>query len=130
MIGRVITAGMIAGVTVAALGCASARAASSQQAETTTAGCTRHALKPITVGNQPGPIVITPDGKTAYVANAGSGTVTPIKTATNTALKPIKVGRQPEYLAITPNGRTVYAVNYTSDEGRGTVTPIRNCPTP
>jgi hypothetical protein len=36
--------------------------------------------------------------------------------------------RQPDSLAITPNGRTVYAVNYTSDEGPGTVTPMRNCP--
>jgi YVTN family beta-propeller protein len=39
---------------------------------------------------------------TAYVANAGSGTVTPINTATNTALKAIKVGRGPVAIAITP----------------------------
>ena len=30
-------------------------------------------------------ITITPDGKTVYVANYDSGTVTPISTATNTA---------------------------------------------
>ena len=40
----------------------------------------------------PGFIAITPDGKTAYVANTGLNTVTPISTATNTAGKPIPVG--------------------------------------
>ncbi len=47
-------------------------------------------------------IATTPDGKTAYVANFGSGTVTPIRTATNTALTAIKVGAQPVAIAITP----------------------------
>jgi DNA-binding beta-propeller fold protein YncE len=41
---------------------------------------------------------------TAYVVNFnnGSGTVTPIRTATNTALKPVKVGSGPVAIAITP----------------------------
>jgi YVTN family beta-propeller protein len=39
---------------------------------------------------------------TAYVANLGSGTVTPIRTATNTAGPPIPVGGLPESIAITP----------------------------
>jgi YVTN family beta-propeller protein len=39
---------------------------------------------------------------TAYVANAGSDTVTPIDTATNTAGPPITVGLYPQYIAITP----------------------------
>ena len=83
MIRRVIIAGMLAGVTVVVLGCAGAGAAGSRPLGVTAVSCTRAALKPIAVGNQPGPIVIAPDGKTAYVANAGSGTVTPIRTATN-----------------------------------------------
>ena len=41
--------------------------------------------KAIKVGGGRHAIAITPDGKTAYVANSGSGTVTPIRTATNTA---------------------------------------------
>ena len=36
--------------------------------------------------------MITPDGKTGYVANGGSDTVTPIDIATDTALPPVKVG--------------------------------------
>ena len=63
---------------------------------------------------------MTPDGKTIYVANFDSGTVTPISTATNTAGRPVKVGREPFAVAITPNGRTAYVVNAASD----TVTPI------
>src|SRR5262249_40306894 len=53
----------------------------------------------------------------AYVADAGSGTVTPIRTATNTALPPIKVGRAPDTLAITPDGKTVYVANYVYRQG-------------
>ena len=57
---------------------------------------------PITVGQQPEPIAITPDGKTAYVGNTGSDTVTPIRTATDTAGTPITVGYYPYAIAITP----------------------------
>ena len=41
---------------------------------------------------------------TAYVVNfnTGSGTVTPIRTATNTAGKAIAVGKHPLAIAITP----------------------------
>jgi DNA-binding beta-propeller fold protein YncE len=43
---------------------------------------------PIRVGNFPFGIAITLNGKTAYVANYSSGTVTPIRTAINTAGAP------------------------------------------
>ena len=49
---------------------------------------------------RPEHIAITPAGTTAYVANAGSGTVTPIATATNTAGHPITVGSFPDAIAI------------------------------
>src|ERR1019366_7975036 len=48
---------------------------------------------------------------TAYVANNGAGTVTPIATATNTAGTPITVGSQPTVIAITPDGKTAYVAN-------------------
>ena len=65
--------------------------------------------------------MITPDGKTAYIVNEGSDTVTPIQTATNTAGKPIRVGHFPFAIAITPDGETAYVANASS----GTVTPIQ-----
>ncbi len=63
---------------------------------------TNTALAPIRVGGNPWAIAITPDGKTAYVANLQSGTVTPIRTATNQTLRPIKVGSLAGTIAITP----------------------------
>ena len=88
------------------------------------------ALKPIRIGKEYGQIssaiVFRPDGKTAYVLSStvlggGSGTVTPIRTATNTALPTDRRGQDPRAIAITPDGKTVYVTNYQS----GTVTPIR-----
>jgi DNA-binding beta-propeller fold protein YncE len=89
---------------------------------------TNTAGKPITVGVTPGAIVITPDGKTAYVLNLadgapGKGSVTPINIATKTAGKPIPIkgASFPDtlsLLAISPNGKTIYAV------GNSTMTPI------
>ena len=79
---------------------------------------------PITVGSTPFGIAITPDGKTAYVTNAGDNTVTPIDVATNTAGAAIHVGSRsfgtPVAVAITPDGKTAYVTNY----GDNTVTPI------
>ena len=74
----------------------------------------------ITVGSAPRGVAITPDGKTAYVTNDGSGSVTPIDTATNTAGTAIAVGRSPFGVAITPDGKTAYVANFNS----GSVTPI------
>jgi DNA-binding beta-propeller fold protein YncE len=87
---------------------------------------TNTAGTPITVGFNPDQIVVSPDGKTVWVADAGNsgrGTVTPIDTATNTAGTPIPAGNGSGHLAITPDGKTVYVVN--SDfGGGGSVTPI------
>jgi DNA-binding beta-propeller fold protein YncE len=63
-----------------------------------------------------GEIVITPDGKTAYIEQ--SGTITPINTATNTPGRPIRVSGG-ESMTITPDGKTLYVLT-----GSGTVVPI------
>jgi YVTN family beta-propeller protein len=81
---------------------------------------TRRAGPPIKVGANPEAIAITPDGRTAYVANYGSNSVTPIDTATRQAGPPIVVGANPEAIAITPDGRTAYVANY----GSNSVTPV------
>jgi YVTN family beta-propeller protein len=57
---------------------------------------------------------------TAWVANYGSATVTPVNLASRQAGKAIPVGTDPAAVAVTPDGRTVYVAN----EGSGTVTPI------
>jgi len=57
------------------------------------------------VGSGPDAIAITPDSKTAYVADGGSNTVIPISTATNTAGTPIPAGDSAIAIAITPHPR-------------------------
>ncbi|MGC8628577.1 MAG: YncE family protein, partial [Acidimicrobiales bacterium] len=52
---------------------------------------TNKALRPIKVGAGPDAIAITPNGKTAYVANYSSGTLTPIDVATDKALRPVRI---------------------------------------
>jgi YVTN family beta-propeller protein len=83
---------------------------------------TRRAGPPIAVGANPEAIAITPDGRTAYVANYGSNSVTPIDTATRQAGPPIAVGANPEAIAVTPDGRTAYV----ADDGSNSVTPDRH----
>ena len=75
---------------------------------------TNTAGTPIPVGNDPDGIAITPDGKTAYVANSGDDTVTPIETATNTAGTRSRSGPPRFAIAVTPNGKTAYV----ADTGR------------
>jgi len=85
--------------------------------------------QPIQVGQAPGSIVITPDGRTAYVVNTThpydrTGTMTPIATATNTPGPPIEVGNGPMAIAITPDGETAYVANSGYGDPSDTVTPI------
>ena len=66
------------------------------------ATATNTAGTPIKVGKRPFAMVVTPDGRTLYVANMNSNTVTPVTVATNTPGKPISVGIQPDALALVP----------------------------
>jgi DNA-binding beta-propeller fold protein YncE len=91
---------------------------------------THTAGTPIQLGQVPSQILITPNGKTAYVLGLAGGPaeIIPIATATNTPEKAIKVGRTtggPYQMAITPDGKTLYVTswNYTGD-GPSYVIPI------
>jgi YVTN family beta-propeller protein len=57
---------------------------------------------PITIGNSPRYLAITPDGKHAYVTNSGDNTVSVITTATGAVSAPITVGTRPDGVAICP----------------------------
>jgi YVTN family beta-propeller protein len=71
--------------------------------------------RPIRVAGT-GPIAVTPDGRTVYVASERPhGVVTPISTAANKAGKPIRAGDFPGWLTVTPNGKIVYVANIDSD---------------
>jgi YVTN family beta-propeller protein len=63
---------------------------------------------PITVGDLPIGVAVTPDGNTVYVANADSNSVSVIATATNTVTATIPdVGTEPIGAAVTPDGSKV-----------------------
>lgn len=83
----------------------------------------------------PSGMVITPDGKKAYVNNYGcpegvgsgnSTTVRVVNLQTNQIIgEPITVGLAPASLAITPNGKHVYVINYADgNPNTGTISII------
>ncbi len=90
--------------------------------------------KAIPAGSGPAGIAITPNGKMAYVTDAGSApmgnTGTPINLVTDRPLRAIRVGLGPQGIAITPDGSRAYVANagaiVTGQSGAigHTVTPI------
>lgn len=79
-------------------------------------GTTKH----IPVGDNPGEVVVSADGRTAYAANQGSNTISVIDVAGGTVTATVAVGRVPAGLALTPDGGTLWVANYTD----GTVQPV------
>jgi len=70
----------------------------------------------IPVGAVPEGVAVTPDGRTAVVADAGDGTVTFLDTATGAAVgAPVSVGSNPSRVAVTPDGRLAYVTNIVSN---------------
>ncbi|WP_308299016.1 beta-N-acetylglucosaminidase domain-containing protein [Streptomyces sp. GESEQ-35] len=74
----------------------------------------------IAVGNNPGEVVVSADGRTAYAANQGSNTVSVIDVAGGEVTATVAVGRVPAGLALTPDGGTLWVANYSD----GTVQPV------
>jgi hyaluronoglucosaminidase len=74
----------------------------------------------IAVGANPGEVVVSADGRTAYAANQGSDTVSVIDVTAGKVTATVTVGRVPAGLALTPDGRTLWVANYTD----GTVQPV------
>ena len=74
---------------------------------------------PITVGDAPFGVAVSPDGSRAYVTNYGSGTVSVINTANNTVGSPITVGSFPVGVAVSPDGSRAYVTNLGSGHGVG-----------
>ncbi|MDH3875349.1 MAG: beta-propeller fold lactonase family protein, partial [Desulfobacteraceae bacterium] len=76
---------------------------------------------PITVGEKPTEISMTPDGAYAYVSNFDSGTVSIIQTSNNTVINTITVGDNPDTeeldgcpfgISMTPDGEYAYVSDY------------------
>lgn len=74
----------------------------------------------IPVGDFPEDVAITPNGKRAYVANQGSGTVSVIDTSTKLVVATVPLDDGPNGVAITPDGKHAYV----STLNNGTVAVI------
>jgi len=66
--------------------------------------------KAIRVGRNPGAVVITPDGKTAYAVSYLHA-LTPVDLPSRTPGQVIRAGKAPVTMAITPDGSTGYVVS-------------------
>jgi YVTN family beta-propeller protein len=60
-------------------------------------------------------VQVTPDGRRAFVANIGSGSVTAVDLETGRTLKSIPTGPGAEGLALTPDGRSLWVTNREAD---------------
>ena len=76
----------------------------------------------VRTGEEPSSVVISPDGKTAYVANRADATVvavTAIDSATPSVSAPVEVGSEPTGLALSPTGARLFVAEFA--EGRVSV---------
>jgi len=60
-------------------------------------------------------VAVSPDGKRAFVANIGSGSVTVIDLAEGRAVKDVSTGEGAEGIDVTPDGKEVWVTNRAAD---------------
>ena len=65
---------------------------------------------------KPKGVVVSPDGKTVYVATGRANSVAVIDAASRKVLAMIAVGERPWGIAITPDGRQLYTANGISND--------------
>jgi YVTN family beta-propeller protein len=65
----------------------------------------------IPVGLHPAHVVLTPDGRFAYVTNGGDNSVTVIDAAARSVVVTITVGKFPHGLRFAPDGKQAYVAN-------------------
>lgn len=76
----------------------------------------------IATGELPASLIVSPDGKTLYVAylkilQLGAGSLEAISTETGEVIHPaIPVGRAPAWITISPDGSKVFTLNFLSDD--------------
>ncbi len=87
-------------------------------------------LPSIDVGLHPNWVAVTRDGGTAYVANKGSNSITPIDVRSNTAGEAIRVPGPPIEMEISPDGRTAYVAIAGSSPEIDEVIPLDLTTTP
>lgn len=70
---------------------------------------------PLTIGDRPEELALTPDGKTLLTANTGSSTVSVVDAASLVETRRIRVGNGPQSIRIDRAGRRAYVFNMLSN---------------
>ena len=65
----------------------------------------------VPVGMHPAHVVVSPDGRFAYITNGGDDTVSVIDTSAQRVVATIPVGKFPHGLRISPDGKQAYVAN-------------------
>ncbi len=65
----------------------------------------------VSVGRHPAHVVLTPDGRLAYVTNGGENTVSVVDIEARKTLANIPVGAYPHGIRISPDGKQAYVAN-------------------
>ena len=65
----------------------------------------------VPVGRHPAHVVLTPDGRFAYVTNGGDSTVSIVDTEARKVVATVPVGEYPHGLRISPDGKYAYVAN-------------------
>lgn len=68
-------------------------------------------LAKVPVGLHPAHVVLTPDGRFAYVTNGGDNTLSVIDAATQRRVSTIAVGKFPHGIRVSPDGKQAYVAN-------------------
>lgn len=68
-------------------------------------------LAKVAVGLHPAHVVLTPDGRFAYVTNGGDNTLSVIDASTQRRVSTIAVGKFPHGIRISPDGKQAYVAN-------------------
>jgi YVTN family beta-propeller protein len=69
-------------------------------------------LATVPVGRNPGPVALSPDGTTVYVANRDDATLSVIDTSTNRVSALLPTGTNPTAILITPDNKRTYVAGY------------------
>jgi YVTN family beta-propeller protein len=69
----------------------------------------------VAVGLHPAHVVLTPDGRFAYVTNGGDNTTSVIDAATQRLVSTIAVGKFPHGIRVSPDGKQAYVANLKGD---------------
>ena len=65
----------------------------------------------VPVGLHPAHVVVSPDGRFAYITNGGDNTVSVVDTSTKQSVATIPTGKFPHGIRISPDGKEAYVAN-------------------